>query len=129
LTTVESERRAESNGIRLEGLTGTGGGIIGALAAVGLRAGGDDGRVLWMRGLRELQGSYSAELLRQSVNIDSVESLSGEAISPSAQIEIGDWPRPILRAGKITLLVEEMADHDHHYWRTADKNLVKHLTG
>jgi hypothetical protein len=129
LTKVESERLAESNGIRLEGLTGTGGGIIGALAAVGLRAGGDDGRVLWMRGLRELQGSYSAELLRQSVNIDSVESLSGEAISPSAQIEIGDWPRPILRAGKITLLVEEMADHDHHYWRTADKNLVKHLTG
>src|SRR5262245_52405002 len=75
LTQVEAQALAASNNLHLEGLTGTGGGIIGALAAVGLRAGGDDGRVLWMRGLRELQGSYSAERLRQAVSIDSIESL------------------------------------------------------
>jgi hypothetical protein len=129
LTKADAERLAASNGIRLEGLTGTGGGLIGALAAVGLRASGDDGRVLWMRGLRELQGAYSAETLLQTVPFDSIETLSGESISPSAQIEIGDWPRPILRAGKITLLVEEMTDHDHHHWRIADKDLIKRLTG
>jgi len=40
--------KSERNNIYLEGLTGTKDGIIGALAAVGLRAGGNDGRFIWL---------------------------------------------------------------------------------
>src|SRR6185436_7241085 len=37
LTQAEASRLADGSGAYLEGLTGTGGGVIGALAAVGLR--------------------------------------------------------------------------------------------
>ena len=48
LTMLEAEQTALDNGIQLEGLTGTRGGIIGALAAVGLHRQGSDGRFLWL---------------------------------------------------------------------------------
>ncbi|MBU0764054.1 MAG: hypothetical protein KJ607_04380 [Bacteroidetes bacterium] len=43
-----AEQIAYSNGIILEGLTGEKIGIIGALAAVGLRKSGNDGRFIWL---------------------------------------------------------------------------------
>src|SRR5206468_2152591 len=42
----DARRLAAAVGLHLEGLGGTEGGVIGALAAVGLSAGGDDGRVV-----------------------------------------------------------------------------------
>ncbi|MFN8445597.1 MAG: hypothetical protein U0175_32700 [Caldilineaceae bacterium] len=39
LTIEVAQQLAQSRAIRLEGLTGTGGGMIGALAAIGLRRG------------------------------------------------------------------------------------------
>ena len=48
---------ADRHGAHLEGVTGERIGVIGALAAVGLRRGGHDGRFIWLEGVRELQGS------------------------------------------------------------------------
>ncbi len=56
LTQAEAAETARNQDLRLIGLTGTHGGIIGALAGVGLHVGGNDGRYLWLPGLRELQG-------------------------------------------------------------------------
>src|SRR6185503_7864697 len=46
VTQAEARDLAERSGIRLEGLGGTEDGVIGALAAVGLLASGNDGRVV-----------------------------------------------------------------------------------
>jgi hypothetical protein len=112
--------------LTLEGLTGTGGGIIGALAAVGLRAGGDDGRFLWLKGIREISGVYTVEQLRQTIPIDVVQTLEGVEIPPNDRVELGPWIRPLLKAGRVVLLVEP--DSESNVWRVADKERVKQLS-
>lgn len=118
---------AHSEGIHLEELTGTGGGIIGALAAVGLHSGGNDGRFLWLRNLRELEGVVTVAQLKQAVGIEAVQTLAGKELPAEARVDVGEWLRPILRAGKILLLVEAN-DHDNADWRIADKARIKQLS-
>jgi hypothetical protein len=56
-------------GVSLSAHGGDGGGVIGALAAVGLHLSGDDGRFRWMPGLRDLAGFLSYDELPSSVPI------------------------------------------------------------
>ena len=127
LTQAEAVSLAEHAGIYLEGLTGTGGGILGALAAVGLRVAGNDGRFLWLRGLRELSGIYAARQLCALVKIDSIETEAGLPVPLDAQIDIGDWVRPMMRGGRTVLIVQE-ADHVEYDWCVAPKERIKQLT-
>ena len=70
------------------GLTGTGGGIIGSLAAVGLRAAGEDGRFLWLPGLRELEGVHAAQALAELAGIEAIETVSGAPVDGAARISV-----------------------------------------
>jgi hypothetical protein len=114
--------------IFLEGLTGTGGGVIGALAGVGLCAAGNDGRFLWLPGLRELQGVYSSAWLIENTHIDAITNLNGQNVPSDARIDIGDWPRPLLRGGHAVLLVEEEQNHEFHDWHILAKETLKQLS-
>ena len=115
---------AAAKGIRLEGLTGTGGGVIGALAGVGLHAAGEDGRYLWMPNLRELTERIPAGELARRTGIGAVMTLDGKRIAPHEWVNPGSWPRPVLRGGQAVLLVEE----DQDGWRCLGKEIVKRLT-
>jgi len=117
---------AHREDLTLEGLTGTGGGIIGALAAVGLRAGGDDGRFLWLKGIREISGTYTVKELQQLIPIDAVQTSEGATIPPDDRVELGPWIRPLLKAGRAVLLVEP--DDESHLWRVMEKERVKQLS-
>lgn len=121
---------AAQHGIHLEGLTGTRGGVIGSLAGVGLRAAGNDGRYLWLPGLRELsEGAYTPAQLKELAGIDEVQLESGKAIAANERILIGDWPRPILRGGKAVLLAQEEKHHGEYEWVGITRERVKELTG
>ena len=111
-------------GANLRGLTGDGGGIIGALAAVGLRSTGDDGRFLWLPGLRELQGISTAADLWELARIEVVQSLDGAPLPPEAFVELGDWVRPVLQGGRSVLFVEP-SEGDTGHWRVAARELIK----
>jgi hypothetical protein len=115
---------AKKNDVFLEGLTGDGGGVIGSLAAVGLRHIGNDGRVLWLQGLRELEGIYSAQGLYETVPIDDISSLGGTRLEGDVDIDIGAWARPIMRNGRTVFLVEEV-ENDSNKWRIAPKDIIK----
>jgi hypothetical protein len=117
-----------SNKLWLQGLTGTKDGIIGALAAVGLRAAGNDGRFIWLRHLRELSGIYTPEQLLQVTGIDEVRATDNNQIPDNAHIEIGDWPRPILKNGRSILLVKVVNGNGHCRWRVADKEHIKQIS-
>ncbi len=123
LTMLEARETASKSGIRCEGLTGTGGGIIGALAAVGLRYAGNDGRFLWLPGLRELEGKYSVSDL-VAAHIDYVCTLDGVQLHPETLVDVGEWIRPILKNGKATLYVEEK----NHEWVVISKDRIKSLS-
>ena len=126
LTLDQARDCARRGGLTLEGLTGTGGGIIGALAAVGLRASGDDGRFLWLKGIREISGVYQVEQLQQMTRIDNVQTIEGAEIPLTDRVELGPWIRPLLKAGRAVLLVEP--DDEAHLWRVVEKERVKQLS-
>jgi hypothetical protein len=93
---------------------------------VGLRAGGDDGRFLWLKGIREINGVYTAEQLQQTIPIDAVQTLEGAEIPPDDRVDLGSWIRPVLKAGRAILLVEPV--DEAHVWRVAEKERIKQLS-
>jgi hypothetical protein len=124
LTQLEAEQTALDYEISLEGLTGTHGGIIGALAAVGLRHAGNDGRFLWLPGLRELSGSLSVAQICTHGHIDQIRPLNGANLAPETLVNVGEWVRPILHGGQATLFVEEQ----NHEWHILSKERIKDLS-
>ena len=127
LTATEAHELAKANGCHLEGVTGDHGGVIGALSAVGLRAAGTDGRFIWVRGLREMaKMKLSLQSLLARTGVDCVQTRDGRVLDdPLEQIDLGGWPRPVLRAHQAALLVEENDDLSHADWRVVPKDYIK----
>jgi hypothetical protein len=124
LTKLEAEQTAQDNNIRLQGLTGTHGGIIVALSGVGLHREGSDGRFLWLPGLRELSGKLTVAEICKRGAIDSVRPLVGSILPSETLVDVGDWVRPILRGGQSILYVEEQ----HNEWHILSKQQIKNLS-
>ncbi len=79
VTQAEARELAARCGIPLEGLGGTNGGVIGALAAIGLTADGNDGRLVqWQEWPDELTGPTPVERLWER-GIE-VRILTGDAV-------------------------------------------------
>jgi hypothetical protein len=110
---------AAGAGIFLEGLIGEKIGAIGALAAVGLRKGGNDGRVLWMKNLRETNGVYSPDQVCSLLAIHRVLNTNFEDIPAQSIVSLGDWTRPVLRNGEVVLFVEKTVTRLMEYYETA----------
>jgi hypothetical protein len=124
LTMPEAQETASRSKIRCEGLTGTGGGVIGALAGVGLHRAGNDGRFLWLPGLRDLKGKYPIEEIMTKGHIERVCTVHDEELSSENVVDVGEWIRPVLRNGKSTLYVEEQ----NHEWHILSKDRIKSLS-
>jgi hypothetical protein len=129
LSCYEADNLAGEHNILLLGLTGEKTGVIGALAAAALRAGGNDGRVLWTKNLRELQGIFSIRELLLFLNIDLVVSVSGKQIHQEDKVFTGEWCRPVIKNQNITLFVEEAEDHEQFRWKCASKDFIKNISG
>jgi tRNA(Ile2) C34 agmatinyltransferase TiaS len=105
----ETRKLAVAYDIFLEGLGGDENGVIGALAAVGLAASGEDGRYVQVGTIREMEGILPLnEIL--STDISSVKTLSGETVSDG--MILADKLRPARRGGQPVLFVERRDD----YW-------------
>jgi hypothetical protein len=116
---------ARDHEIFLAGLTGKKIGVIGALAAVGLRFDGNDGRLLWMERLREVQGVFSVKKYREMVSIDMIVDLQGIPVHDDATIRITDWCRPIVRNKKIVLFAEKLNMNENCEYQSATKEYIK----
>jgi len=116
----------------LKGLTGTHDGIIGALAAVGLRHGGNDGRFVWLEGIKELrdlkEGVYPVEDLKQNLTISSVQTEDGEQARDNEMVMVSEWTRPLLIDHKPVLIVEKN-NYKHDYeWKTLSKDYIRKIS-
>ncbi|MEJ2208606.1 MAG: ABC transporter substrate-binding protein [Anaerolineae bacterium] len=108
VTQPEAWSLAESYGIRLTGLGGDRSGVIGALAAVGLAATGEDGRYVMVGSCRELAGLQPVEALIEA-GVAAVETLDGGAVSEG--VVQTDKLRPARRGGRPVAVVEWAGDH------------------
>jgi hypothetical protein len=126
LTRDQALALAGRYGAHLEGVTGDHMGVIGALAATGLRRGGHDGRFIWLEGVRELTGSSTAGALLATTGIESVESVDGRPLPPEAEVVVDPWPRPVLLGGRAVLLAEECeGDNERRRWRILSKEAIR----
>ena len=119
---------AQQSNIYLEGLTGEKIGVIGALAAVGLRHAGNDGRVLWLPMLRETEGIFSAHELKKRLTLDRICTREGIEIQDRDTIMADGWIRPVMRDAKITLIVEKPENHEQYEWKHVPKEYIKSIS-
>lgn len=111
----EARNLAAEHGIFLEGLGGTQGGVIGALAAVGLAANGDDGRVVHIGNWPDdLAGSQEVAALR--ARGVEVHELATQRTVTEGPIDVGKHLRPNYRQNRVVLFVEP-ADSGPTPWR------------
>ncbi len=108
VTLPEAWSLAASYGIRLAGLGGDQSGAIGALAAVGLAATGEDGRYVLVGSSRDLTGLQPVEALLQA-GIAAVETPQGETVTRG--LVLTDKLRPARRNGQPVAVVEWAGDH------------------
>ncbi len=96
---------AAKHDIYLEGLGGTEGGVIGALAAVGLAAGNDDGRVVvYGEHPDDLTGPVPIAEIRARTII--IRSLDTHRDLTTGTVDVGKHLRPNYRQGRVILFVE-----------------------
>lgn len=100
---------AERSGVHLEIVGGTGDGIIGALAAVGLLSTRNDGRVLHLGNIADDPCSITGCHLVSSIQQRGVSHVqlveSGEYVDHGT-VQLSKKLRPNLRSGKVVLYVK-----------------------
>lgn len=105
---AEARRLAADCDLPLVGLGGDEGGVIGALASVGLAASGEDGRYVWVGRLRELAGLQPVDALLEA-GIAAVATLEGEPVTQG--LVQTDKLRPARRGARPVAVVEWAGDH------------------
>lgn len=113
---ADARRLAAEHGIHLEGLGGTEGGVIGALAAVGLIVTGCDGRVVQFDSFPDdLTGPVPLDALcHRGVEVRDLES---QQRVTAGVIDVGKHLRPNCRDGRIVLLVNKPRDRSDVDWQ------------
>jgi len=118
----EALRAAAAAGLALRELGGTGLGVIGAVASVGLRAEGNEGRFIDLPGLRDLAARVCAEdLTRLGVMLAYPEA--GPCPRPEDVYDTLGWVRPRLVAGRPVLPLEW--SESSHAWTPVDRKHAK----
>ena len=110
VTQDEARALAAAHTIPLVGLGGTQDGIIGALAAVGLAASGEDGRYVLVGRSRELSGLQPVSALL-AAGIAAVQRLDGQPVTGG--LVQTDKLRPARRGGRPVAVVE----WNGHFWQ------------
>jgi tRNA(Ile2) C34 agmatinyltransferase TiaS len=110
---AEARQIAASVGMFLEGLGGTQDGVIGALAAVGLMATRNDGRVVYLGGhdqdLLDITGSLPVEAIIAR-GIDEVRNVETNEPVFRGEVLLAKRLRPNFRGGRVVLYVARQAD-------------------
>lgn len=90
-------------------------GVIGALAAIGLRLTSNDGRVIWANGFEvpNMNGTYIAGEVYCQTHVDTIKTSDGYKIPTNSKIIYDNkFSKPIIENNLITLIVEEVSDNE-----------------
>jgi hypothetical protein len=101
----EVDRVLEEAGLAFWSGGETGQGRVGAVSATALRAGGDDGRFIGLRGIRDLRGVLPVRAVLEGSAVAAVVDEDGAALEGDAPVDTLGWVRPALRGGRPVLVV------------------------
>ncbi len=122
----EAYELAERLKVHLSAHGGTGHGVIGALAGVGLRLSGNDGRM--KGGLKIVDENSFAKVSEICAHpeVDVVRSLDGKFLLGEELVIMGDKAKTVLLDGKsVLLVVPSEGEADVAPWRTCPRQLLK----
>jgi len=117
---ADAERYAAEANVLLRSLGGNRNGMIGALAAAGLRAGGKDGLFIQLAGIRQIEGRVTAGQIRERTALESIiDEDTGEELDRDDMIETFNWVRPRMTEDKPVLLTRRSPDEK--LWLPVDR--------
>jgi hypothetical protein len=122
---------ANDLGIKLIGLTGTHDGIIGAMAGVGLRASGNDGRFVSLGSvdIRSTIGIHSVKEIKSLIGIEKAITVDGIEVDESAKICFDNgWLRPVLKYGQVTIVLNKIEGNGEYSYELANKDYIKSIS-
>ena len=106
LTKENAYDLAKQLGVHLSEHGGTGQGIIGALAGIGLRLTGNDGRIKGRLKIESVNNLASVSDIIAQTKIDLVRSLDGIVLESDEVVNLNsDWVKVVLIDGKLVLPV------------------------
>lgn len=124
LTKDEAYDLADEINIHLTEHGGSGLGVIGALAGVGLRMSGNDGEFKGRIGLGKIGSVLKVKEIVTHSTIDEVKTLSGKILEDDEEIYIGEMVKAILMNGQVVLLVTS-SKKEVILWQTCTKQQVR----
>lgn len=119
---------AEKAGFFLEELGGTGDGVIGAAAGIGLRLWGFDGTMKGRPKDLDPGENYTLGELPRSKFIERVLDTNGNPVPEDGKLVLPQKTKVAVYGGVLTLLVEP-SNEMPGYWEVPDKERMKHFGG
>ena len=117
---------AKRKNILLEGLTGTHDGIIGSMAACGLRKYGNDGRILMLEAdFRSFSGLIKASEICTNFHIQNIFDNFGNRVPADIPIFLEENWKPVLKDGHYTLIVEK---DEQFEWKSISKDALRKIS-
>lgn len=123
LTKADAYTLAKNLGIHLSEHGGTGQGVVGALAGIGLRLSGDDGRYRGWYHLGRPGDVVSIDMLRQYDFVDDLVFEDGTSLTGQTHVAIGSEKTKTVRLGSRQVIVVK-PDTDHS-GRTVFRTITK----
>ncbi|MGI5879545.1 MAG: hypothetical protein ACOX6L_02970 [Syntrophomonadaceae bacterium] len=124
ITKQEAYDLARQIDVHLSEHGGNGLGVIGALAAVGLRMTNNDGRFQGRLKLEAPEGLISVAGIKSNSQVERVQSLDGYLLQDDEQVRLGEKLKTVLLEGKRTLLVYSEGN-DKSEWKTCTNTQLK----
>lgn len=114
-------------GVHLSEHGGTGQGVVGALAAVGLRLHGRDGRVRGGLSIAASGATASVREIRAHPHVAGVRSLAGDVVPQDQdRVLLGEKVKAVmLDGGPVVLLIPAGPERGDARWQTCPKELLR----
>ncbi len=124
---TDAYRLAKHLDIHLSEHGGTGQGVIGALAAVGLRLTGNDGRIKGHLKIESADGIATPIEIQSQTHVEVVKTVDGLLPNDSDKVRLGDKVKAVLLDGKSTLLVNKIESEGDFtaQWETFSKQQLR----
>ena len=128
LTKEKAYATAKLAGVHLSEHGGTGQGVVGALAGIGLRLSGNDGRVKGKFKLECRNSIITVQQILQQTMVDQVRSLDGVVLNPDVKVFVSEeLVKAIYQEHKIVLPVFASTEEASPItgWRTCSKQQLR----
>jgi hypothetical protein len=124
ITKQEAYDLAEKLGVHLTEHGGTGQGVIGALAGVGLRLGGNDGRFKGKYFIGPPGSVARVDEILNKTGVDLVKSTDGSILPFGEKVRLGEKVKSVLHNGKNVLLVMRTESEEGVHWETCPRDFL-----